>query len=139
MNIEKNLLYQILIFSGITISILLWFVIPYLILIFPIILFIGIILLVMIRKKGHLDDERVAKISEKASEKTIIVFIFGSMFLTFIFGSLLILLKDLFFKDEFPRWILELTSSMFQSAIIISVIYLVFYVYYRYMYGGVLK
>ena len=84
MKIEKNMLYQISILIGIIISILLCFVFWQLMLIFPIILYGGIILLIIIRRKGHLDDERALKLSEKASEKTIITFIFGSMFLLFI-------------------------------------------------------
>jgi len=138
MNIEKNILYQIIIISAIVISILLWPVFWQLILIFPIILFIGVILLVIVRKKGNIEDERALKISEKASEKTIIVFVFSSIFLAFIFSTLLILFTDSLIEDEF-RWIFELNASMFTSAIIMSVIYSVFYVYYRYLHGGILK
>lgn len=136
MKIEKNMLYQIIIISAIVVSILLWPVFWQLLLIFPIIFFAGVILLVIVRKKANIDDERTLKISEKASEKTIIVFIFGSITLYFISMFILFLFRYSIFSDEFPRWILELFGSMFQSALIISIIYLIFYVYYRYIYGG---
>ena len=139
MKIEKNMLYQILIISAIIVSILLWLVFPLMILAFPIILFIGIILLVIVRKKGYFDDERALKISEKASEKTIIVFVFGSMMLLFTSGLIIYFFPDSIGSNTLSRWMLELIGSMFQSALIISVIYLFFYVYYRYIYGGVLK
>lgn len=137
MKIEKNMLYQIIIIGAIVISILSSLVIWQMFLIFPIFIFVGFILLVIVRKKGHLDDERTLKISEKASEKTIIVFIFGSIMLLFIFGFVLLFwARDPSFSVEPFQWILELASSMFQSAFIISVIYLFFYVYYRFIYGG---
>ena len=139
MNLEKYNLYQILIISAIIIPLILCLVIPFLIVIFPIVFFIGIILLAMVRKRGNIDDERAIKISEKASEKTIIVFVFGAILLNFVFGGILVFLKIVIFKDGFPDWIFELIGSMFHSAIIISLIYLTFYVYYRYIYGGVLK
>jgi len=133
MNIEKNTLYQIIIVGLIILILLLSFVIYQVVLIYPLVIIAGLILLILIRKKGNIDDERTIKISEKASEKTIIVFIFGSILLLFT-SPLLHILTDL--KISSYRWFVEIIGSMFQSAIIMSFIYLVFYVYYRHTYGG---
>lgn len=136
MNLEKNLIYQIIIVSAIVLSILSILIVWQMFFIWPLFLIGGLILLIIIRKNKNIDDERSLKISEKASEKTIIVFIFGSFLLLFISGFITLLFRDLMFSDEFPRVIFECIGSMFQSAFILALIYLVFYVYYRYNYGG---
>lgn len=132
MEIEKNMLYQILIISVLIAIIPLWTIFWQLMLLYPIILFLGLIFLTILRREIRLEDERSIRISEKASEKAVIVFILGSIFLLFSSGFVLFFNRT----SNFPGWIIELFASMFQSAFILGVIYLIFYFYYRYTYGG---
>jgi len=140
MKLEKYTLYQLSIITAIMLSILLSLLVWHLLIfVFPLITIAGVILILIFRKKGHLDDERTIKISEKASEKTIIVFVFSTLLLLVIGMLFSGLYPDLSFSGGSLQLLLDLFQKMFWGTIILSVIYLVFYVYYRYVYGGVLR
>ena len=86
-----------------------------------------------------MNDERTIKISEKASEKTILVFTIGSILYFFVSMGIMFSLREALISNglqNIPWYLGQLPSTLLQAGIMIAILYGVFYVYYRVKYGG---
>ena len=86
-----------------------------------------------------MNDERTIKISEKAAEKTLLLYTIGTIVYIIIAMGMLFIFRETWFSnglENIPWFISQLPGSLVQAGLVIAGIYAVFYVYYRGKYGG---